>query len=74
MLDWLKCQVVAKPQEFHGTANVTASLEQDSAIVTRVVTTRNWVDAVGNFNLLLCANGISNPIGWISAALLRASF
>ena len=52
MLDWLQQQVGARPEEFHGTADVTASLEQDSAIVAKVVTTSNWVDAVGNFNLL----------------------
>jgi len=70
VLDWLLHQVGARPEEFHGTAYVTASLEQDSAIVAKVVTTSNWVDAVGNFNLLLFANGIANPIGWISAGLL----
>ena len=69
VLDWLLHQVGARPEEFHGTAYVTASLEQDSAIVAKVVTTRNWVDAVGNFNLLLFANGIANPIGWISGCL-----
>ena len=70
VLDWLQQQVGARPEEFHGTAYVTPSLEQDSAIVAKVVTTSNWVDAVGNFNLLLFANGIANPIGWISAGLL----
>ena len=62
VLDWLQQQVGARPEEFHGTAYGTASLEQDSAIVAKVVTTSNWVDAVGNFNLLLFANGIANPI------------
>ena len=66
-LDWVQNQVGARPEEFHGTAYVITSLEQDSAIVAKGVTTSNWVDAVGNFNLLLFANGIANPIGWISA-------
>jgi hypothetical protein len=70
VLDWLQQQVGARPEEFHGTAYVTPSLEQDSAIVAKVVTTSNWVDAVGNFNLLLFANGIANPIGWINTRLL----
>lgn len=64
--------LVARGDDFHGTAFVSDTTVRRSANLARVVTTSNLLDGVGNFNLLLFANGVANPLGWISAGLLTA--
>ena len=68
--DLLKNHLVARGEDFHGTAYVTETTVRDSANVARVVTTSNMVDGVGNFSLLLFASGAASPLGWISAGVL----
>ncbi|WP_411872042.1 hypothetical protein [Vulcanococcus limneticus] len=64
--------VQASPEDFRGTAHVSAETQRDSELVARMVTTSNWIDGVGNFGLFLFAAGAGTPLGWITASGMTA--